>query len=234
MELLAPEQHFSYRPCRSRHRSSSARSRRFELEPLAADRRERSRSGARPASTSGATRVHVDEHAGRVRHAPRRVWGAAFPAIPGALTFRGPADVELHRQVLEEIAAGDVRRSRSSFPWGSVWSLPAYELALLTAPHLRATSCRASVLVVTPEASRCSSSVNRRTRRCGRCSRSTESRLRRVPYPRSLATEARLGPEGRPRGPRCWLPRLKGAPLDGLPQTVHGLHSVDSHAGCTE
>src|SRR4029453_637915 len=51
----------------------------------------------------------------------------------GALTFRGPADTEKIRRLLEEIVAGQVGRIAFVVPWGAVWSLPIYELALVTA-----------------------------------------------------------------------------------------------------
>src|SRR5207247_9223743 len=54
------------------------------------------------------------------------------PAVPGALTFRGPADTDKIRQLLDEIVAGQVGRVAFAVPWGAVWSLPMYELALMT------------------------------------------------------------------------------------------------------
>ena len=59
-----------------------------------------------------------------------------MPAIPGALTFRGPADIELIGSVLRELASGAAGSVAFVIPWGAVYSLPAYELALLTSAHL--------------------------------------------------------------------------------------------------
>ena len=58
--------------------------------------------------------------------------------MAGALTFRGPADTPLMRELLEEIERGDVSRVAFAVPWGATWALPAYELALMTAAHLSA------------------------------------------------------------------------------------------------
>ena len=55
------------------------------------------------------------------------------PAIDGAITFRGPADGERIEQLLAEIEAGEARTVVFAVPVGAVWSLPAYELALMTA-----------------------------------------------------------------------------------------------------
>jgi sulfide:quinone oxidoreductase len=58
-------------------------------------------------------------------------------AIKGALTFSGPSSAREFRMILEEVRAGAVRRLSFVVPAGMAWSLPAYELALLTAEHVR-------------------------------------------------------------------------------------------------
>ncbi len=74
------------------------------------------------------------------------------PAIPGALTFRGPADIEVIGSVLRELASGAASSVAFVIPWGAVYSLPAYELALLTSAHLDRLGVRGvEVTVVTPE-----------------------------------------------------------------------------------
>src|SRR5204862_2082794 len=73
------------------------------------------------------------------------------PAVPGALTFRGPADTERIRQLLEEIVAGQVGRVAFVVPWGAVWSLPIYELALMTAAYLAERDVHVELALVTPE-----------------------------------------------------------------------------------
>ena len=55
---------------------------------------------------------------------------AARPALPGALTFRGPDDVPAFRKLLEEIDAGLVGSVAFAVPMRARWSLPVYELAL--------------------------------------------------------------------------------------------------------
>ena len=68
------------------------------------------------------------------------------------MTFRGPADTDKVRTLLEEIAAGDVRQVAFVVPSGAAWSLPLYELALMTAAHLRAHQIQGVELaLVTPE-----------------------------------------------------------------------------------
>jgi sulfide:quinone oxidoreductase len=72
-------------------------------------------------------------------------------AVPGALTFRGPADVPAFAHLLERVGR-DVRRLTFALSAGTAWTLPAYELALLTASYLHGLGVRTVELrLVTPE-----------------------------------------------------------------------------------
>jgi sulfide:quinone oxidoreductase len=73
-------------------------------------------------------------------------------AIPGALTFSGPRDVAAYKKLLDDIDSGRVARVGFAVPTGVTWSLPLYELALMTAEHLRVTgNDDVGLVVVTPE-----------------------------------------------------------------------------------
>jgi sulfide:quinone oxidoreductase len=73
-------------------------------------------------------------------------------AVPGALTFSGPRDVLAYRKLLDDIDAGRVARVAFALPTAVSWAIPLYELALMTAEHLRATGNRdVGLVVVTPE-----------------------------------------------------------------------------------
>jgi sulfide:quinone oxidoreductase len=69
------------------------------------------------------------------------------PALPGALTFRGPADVP----VVERLLAARHRRIAIVVPMGATWPLPAYELAVMAATELRMRHAAATVTLVTSE-----------------------------------------------------------------------------------
>jgi sulfide:quinone oxidoreductase len=72
--------------------------------------------------------------------------------FPGALTFRGRPDVAALREVLDEMVDGTVRSVAYAVPSQSSWPLPVYELALMTAGHLREHGVQgASLTIVTPE-----------------------------------------------------------------------------------
>ena len=74
----------------------------------------------------------------------------AVSALPGSLTFRGPADVPMVEWVLAEVARGHRRQIVVVVPPGATWSLPAYELAIMARTELRAVP-DATVTLVTPE-----------------------------------------------------------------------------------
>jgi sulfide:quinone oxidoreductase len=80
------------------------------------------------------------------------VGARADMAVPGALTFSGPRDVGALRSLLDDLVARRVRAVAFAVPPGATWTLPLYELALMTAEHLRAAGVDdARLVLVTPE-----------------------------------------------------------------------------------
>jgi sulfide:quinone oxidoreductase len=76
------------------------------------------------------------------------------PAYEDVLTFRGQEDGERAHGLLQDLEGGYVRRVAFVVPPGNVWSLPLYELALMTAARAREMSLDdAQITVVTPEES---------------------------------------------------------------------------------
>ena len=137
VELLAPEPHFWYRPAAVAEPFGLGQVQRFELAELA--------SAAGAAFTPGellsvdsARRLAYTRSAGAISYDALLVACGArpVPAIPGAITFRGPADTTLIQQLLAELEARVVHRVAFAVPAGAVWSLPAYELALMSAAWL--------------------------------------------------------------------------------------------------
>src|SRR2546423_4923812 len=72
--------------------------------------------------------------------------------IPGALTFRDERDAHHVTGVLDAVRAGEVRSIVFAGPLGVAWTLPLYELALMTARRLDDEALDATVRLVTPEA----------------------------------------------------------------------------------
>jgi sulfide:quinone oxidoreductase len=73
--------------------------------------------------------------------------GHAADAIHGALTFRGPAEGQIIRALLDDPPSSLVFAA----PAGATWPLPLYELAWLSAAELRRRNAPTTVTLVTPE-----------------------------------------------------------------------------------
>jgi sulfide:quinone oxidoreductase len=80
------------------------------------------------------------------------VGGRPDVGVPGAMTFAGSHDVPAHRALLDDVAAGRLARVGFAVPSHVGWTLPLYELALMTADHIRPTRREdVGLVVVTPE-----------------------------------------------------------------------------------
>ncbi len=232
IELIGPEPHFWYRPLSVAEPFELGEAQHYELGPLA--------SAAGATFTLGtlqgvdAARHQAKTSVGDIPYDVLLVAVGAVPtmAVPGALTFRGPADAEKIRGLLEELAAGVVRRVAFVVPSGAVWSLPLYELALMTAAHLGARQIQGVELaLVTPE--------DEPLQLFGRAGSEAVRELlveRGIElvtgaYPAEVVEgELRLVPDGQIAADRVVaLPRLRGPRLDGLPQTLEGFIPVDAH-----
>ena len=154
------------------------------------------------------------------------------PTVRGALTFRGPADTVKIEELLSELEAGTVRRVAFVVPWGAVWALPIYELALLTARHVAARGKEGVELsIVTPEPAP--------LRLFGDAASETVAQLldahgvtvRTGTYPLEFSDgELQLLPgHGIVADRVVALPRLQGVRIDGIPQTMSGFIPVDAH-----
>jgi sulfide:quinone oxidoreductase len=233
VELLAPETQFWYRPLAVAEPFGLGEARHFDLAELAAAAGATFSPGAVTRVDVGARRVQTSAGSA-IPYDVLLVACGAVPstAIAGALTFRGPADTERFRELLGEIDAGEVRRVAFVVPWGAVWSLPLYELALMTAAHVEKRNLEAVELtLVTPE--------DEPLQLFGRAGSDT---TRGMLDQRGIAIqtgayavdfvdgELRLMPEGRVASDRAVaLPRLRGPRIDGLPQTAEGFLPVDAH-----
>jgi sulfide:quinone oxidoreductase len=233
VEMLAPEPQFWYRPLAVAEPFDLGEVRQFELTELAAAAGASFSPGAltvvdvggRQAQTSAGSSISYDVLLVACGASPTA-------AVPGALTFRGPADTERIRRLLEEIVVGKVGRLAFVVPWGAVWSLPIYELALMTAAYLAEREVdHVELVLVTPE--------DEPLQLFGRAG---SAAVRELLEEREIAVqtgstpvelvdgELRLVPEGTIRADRVVaLPRLRGSRIDGLPQTVDGFLPVDAH-----
>ena len=233
IELLAPEPLFWYRPAAVVEPFGLGTVRHFDLSLLA------ERAGAE--ITLGAlAEVDVDRHVAKTSSGAAISYDAlliacgAIPtaAVPGALTFRGPADGPRLHELLEELDRGGVQDVVFAVPWGATWPLPAYELALLTARRLHAGGVSCVVTLVTPEPEplhlfgpAASDAVRDMFIETGvqfiggvRAVEHHGSRL--------LLAEGAI-----PADRVVALPRLRGSRIDGIAQTSECFVPVDDHCG---
>ncbi len=230
IELFGSEPHFWYRPLSVAEPFELGEAHRYELSALAA---------AAGATFTLATLQGVDASrraamtsVGAIPYDVLLVAVGVVPtlAVPGALTFRGPADTDKFRELLEEIAAGDVRRLAFVVPWGVVWSLPLYELALLTSGYLEAHRIEGVELVlITPEQAPLELFGRTGSKAIGDLLDERGVELMTSTYPTDfVGGKLGLVPDGQIEVDRVVaLPRLRGPSLDGLPQTLEGFIPTD-------
>jgi sulfide:quinone oxidoreductase len=233
VELFAPEPHFWYRPLAVAEPFELGEARHFDLAHLAAEAGATFSPGEL-VSVDAARRLAYTSLAGPVAYWMLLIACGAVPkpAIEGALTFRGPADTSKIERLLAEIEAGAVRRVAFAVPAGAVWSLPVYELALMTAAWLANRNIAGVELaLVTPE--------EEPLRLLGR---EASGAVRALLEERAIAlhtgaypAEARAGELLLAGGSVVVadrvvaLPRLQGPRIGGIPQTLDGFIPVDLH-----
>ena len=153
VELIAPDPDFTYRPLSVAEPFGLASTRRLPLADLAAEHGARYRR-------DGLARVEADRGIAHTTMGEEiaydflvlAVGARASVALPGALTFCGPADIEAFVHLLRDLEAGRVRRVAFAVPHAIRWPLPIYELALMTAAQLAAAGVAgAEITVVTHE-----------------------------------------------------------------------------------
>ena len=156
----------------------------------------------------------------------------AIEPFPGALTFRGRVDVPALRDLLAELVDGRARSVALALPSERMWPLPLYELALMTASHLREHGASAvKVWLVTPEeeplelfgpaaATAISPMLEARGILLRTSSRPALVRSRAL----VMAGGAEIFVDR-----VITLPVLEGPRLHGLPHDRHGFIPVDAH-----
>jgi sulfide:quinone oxidoreductase len=132
--LMTPNPEFVYRPLAVAAPFGGEAPRRFSVAALAADRgfalRRQSLAGVNPERRT----VHTAYGATISYDALVLAIGARpVEAIPGAMVFRGPADAEAVRGALSAVSELSMPRVAFAASAQTAWTLPLYELALLTA-----------------------------------------------------------------------------------------------------
>ena len=152
--LIAPGDEFVYRPLLVAEPFELGERRSFGLAAVAADH---------AAELVHGTLRAVDPESGTVTLGDDTKLGydallVAIGARPqdwlgGAIHFSSPAEVPAVRELVWELDQGRIRGVVFAAPPGTAWTLPLYELALLTAAHIGDTGdAGVELTVVTPEA----------------------------------------------------------------------------------
>lgn len=233
IEVLSPEPHFYYRPLSVAAPFGPGELRRYDLGTLLAH-------GGALHTLATVTRVDTERREALTADGGVHPYDALLVAcgvlpeavLDGALTFRGPADIDRVSDLLREVSSGQVSSIAFSIPGGAVWSLPLYELALLTTAWLeRHGRADVSITLTTPENAplelfgrEASEATTRLLEASGIDVRARARALRFHDGELTLTSDQSL------RVDRVVaLPRLAGPRIAGLPQTRNGFIPIDRH-----
>jgi sulfide:quinone oxidoreductase len=232
--LLSPERVFLYRPVTVAEAFERGEAHTYQLDEIVADQ------GHGALVWDSLAEVDTDERVAITGSGKRLPFDAlviatgavAQDSLPGALTFRGRPDVPALRAVLEELVAGRARSVALALPSERIWPLPIYELALMTASHLRERGANAvKVTLVTPEETPLEMFGPTASRAVSPLLAARGIALRTSSLPALLKdrTLVLVGGGSIPADRVITLPVLEGPGLPGLPSDRHGFIPVDSH-----
>jgi sulfide:quinone oxidoreductase len=152
IQLIAPGPDFVYRPSSVSEPFGKGQPRRYALDAIArgfqaelkVDALERVDPAARTVHTTAGDQMEYDSLLLALGATPKRVW-------EHVVTFSGSADSQAVRSVVTAVEQGRVQSVAFVVPSGVAWSLPAYELALMTAHSARKAGHDPQLVVYTPE-----------------------------------------------------------------------------------
>jgi sulfide:quinone oxidoreductase len=237
LHLVAPNRQFVYQPLAVAAPFDLAETHLFDLTELAGEQ---------------SAKLHVDSLAS-VEADDRRIRLASGSVLPydslviavgarrrdwleGALHFAGADDVVAFRALLQRFASGSDQRLCFVIPTEISWTLPLYELALLTASHLADLGViGVELTVVTPEADPlavfgpAASRMLRNlladrgiTLKAGACAEKIQHDQLHLRPPATLEVDQVVT-----------LAQLEGPAVPGLPSDAAGFIAVDEHSRVT-
>jgi sulfide:quinone oxidoreductase len=231
--LVAPDREFVYRPLAVAEPFRVGEVRTFPLDKLADD------AGARIVHDAIVS-VDPDAHTIRTEGGEELSYDALLlalggrpqTAVPGALTFVGPASTGAFGKLLEEAVDGAVESIAFAVPAGATWPLPLYELALLTGSYLADRGTRGLRLsIVTPEeaplalfGTEASSAVRELLE-----IRDIDVKTQTTPVEAGVGALTVVPGAEIPADRVVALPRLEGPALAGIWHDLHGFVPTDAH-----
>lgn len=233
IDLVAPADEFVYRPLTVAEPFGLTVRRRFQLRALAADQGVRLHKGLLEAVSHERSLVSI-------RGGPSLGYDALLVAVgarprdwlPGAVHFAGTDDVARVGKVVDELDRNLLGSIVFAAPVGHSWTLPLYELALLTSAHV-AEHGRGDVrlTVVTPEHDPLEvfgpAAARHVQELCANRGIELRTGARAVSF-RNGTLELDGGRDIR-AGRVIALPELVGEPIAGVPHDSDGFIPVDDH-----
>jgi sulfide:quinone oxidoreductase len=232
VRLVSAEGHFFYRPLAVAEPFGLGQVRRWELGDLARQAGAGFSAGVLSAVDADSRRAHFESGAVEEYDALLIASGArAEEAVGGALTFRGPADADPFRVLLDAVEARGGGKLLFAVPSGPVWPLPIYELALLSASELRERDLDVRVGIVTAEPSPLAIFGKRASARVRSLveDRGVEIWCSRYPAEFAQGRLTCVPEESFPAAAVVAGPRLTGPAIEGLPTDRGGFIPVDDH-----
>jgi sulfide:quinone oxidoreductase len=155
LALIAPDPEFSYRPMAVAEPFALGGAHRVPLSEFAEETGAELIAGALAGVDDAAGELRLADGSGRSFDALLvATGGRPVAGVEGATTWWPGGDPEVYGGLLRDIEEGYSKRLAMVVPPGSVWPLPVYELALMTAGEARAMGQDdVEVTVVTPERS---------------------------------------------------------------------------------
>lgn len=233
MALIAPDREFLYRPVTVAEAFDRGEARRYPLDDVVAY------AGGRELITDALSAVEADQRTVVTRGGRRIAYDRLIVApgararepMPGALTFRGRADVPALRGVLEDLTSGRAGSVALALPSERMWTLPLYELALMTAAYLRDHGSTAQVWLVTPEEEPLELFGPAAAHAIEPLLAAREVRLRTSSRPAQIRGRALVMAGGGELyvDRVITLPHLEGPRIPGVPADRHGFIQVDGY-----
>ncbi len=231
--LIAPGDEFVYRPLLVAEPFGLGERRSFGLAAIAADHAAELLRGTLRAVDPKSATVTLDDET-KLGYDALLVAIGAQPCewLDGAIHFSSPAEVPAVRELVWDLDQGRIRGVVFAAPAGTAWTLPLYELALLTAAHIGDTGdAGVELTIVTPEAEPLAvfgpAAAAHIRDLCG--DRGIRLRTGRTAVAFDNGRVELDDGESIEADRVVALPRLRGEAIDGLPHDADGFIPVDEH-----
>jgi sulfide:quinone oxidoreductase len=232
LELIAPTTELPFRIASTGTAFGEGEVPVYDLERLAADIGASFRRDTAEAVAARAHRIRLSS--GAVTHydaAVLALGARATVGVPGALTFRDQRDAHLIERLVGELREGEIRRLTFAVPAGVAWTLPLYELCLLTAAQIARHDLDVELTVVTPERRPLAVFGDEVSTALEAALADREIRLLSRSFPASLLRGRLLLASGESiRADRVIaVPRLVGRRIAGVPADWNGFVTTDAY-----